>query len=190
MNKKYLMYGGGALLLILAYMYYRSQSAGSGSTSDTLGTPSDQEAADYAGLAGDLQQQGAQEASDVSSLQGQMQQLADTIAGLTGGTTSTDDSGTAAPPETVTDPVTGKTKKKAHHAKKATHKKAGHKHTHRHHDAHTNHHHPAGHAGHAVAPRSHAPKRAARPHREGELTQQHPHVEPKTHKRRQRRHRR
>jgi len=68
-NKKWLLYGGGALVLVALYLWYRNYeanaAASSSDTSDSTGVTADQEASDYANLATALQQDEA----NISALQ-------------------------------------------------------------------------------------------------------------------------
>lgn len=172
MNKKTMIYGGGALALVIVFLYLRSRSSSAAAPSDTIGTPADQGASDYANLAGALQGAGAQEQSDIAGLNSQIAGLAgqetsdiagvnSTIAGLGGA-----NGATTAPPDSTSAPdiLDGPTlaavmagQKGLAAELKALNNKVGVRNRQTA-SGHANNHHPAGTAGHAVGARSHAPK--------------------------------
>ena len=86
MKKQYLYIAGGAVVLVLVYLWYRNQQNNAATnTQDTLGTPDTQEQSDYATLAGMLQQQQAQEQGDIQSVQQALAQVPGQITQATAG---------------------------------------------------------------------------------------------------------
>jgi hypothetical protein len=172
-NKKTMIYGGAGLALVVLFLYLRSRSSSSSSAAptDTVGTPQDQTASDYANLAGSLQGVGAQEQSDIGTLGGQFaafqgQEASDIaglqgqIAGLGGGAATTAPVDSVQAPDIARGPdlaaVMAGQKSLAKELKALNNKvNAKNRQTT---SGHSNNHHPAGTAGHSVGSRSHAPK--------------------------------
>ncbi len=186
MNKKTLLIGGGAVAILLVFLYMRSRSSAGSAPVDTTGTAQDQAANDYATLAGMLQQQQGQEASDVAALGGQIatdtgnwqgslalaqgQEQAD-VAGLNAAETAWpqsvvsaigSQSGMIAQLHQDLVGVQAGQKSLRTDVNKLQHppKKPSPKRKPPKPNPHVNNHHPAGTAGHAVGQRSHQPKPA------------------------------
>lgn len=179
MDRKTMLIVGGSLAVLLLVLYLRSRSAAKppAPVTDTIGTSQDQASADYATLAGEIQQQSATETGDFATLQqaqqaGAAQEQSD-VAGLSSeiGSLQQGEEGERggvegwAPAAAGVDVARGKANPPQgppHHKKGQKNKTGDARPTHN--GAHVNHHHPRGTAGHAHAPRSHAPHHVTHPH--------------------------